>query len=82
MILTKLRKDYPKSKSGEFIKFKDGKGNIACCDCGLVHSYVIIKKGNDYYLKAKNDELETERLRKNKYGYLQQAKLKKGHLMI
>lgn len=81
MKLAKQGTTYPKSKN-EFIKFDNGIGNLACCDCGLVHKYKIIKKNNDYYIKAIRAERETLRLRSQNYGNLQKIKFKKNRYLL
>ncbi len=68
---------------------------LACCDCGMVHTYVFIMKGNKHEKLAgvslkKNEVIPvirsepraTAQLRRHKYGYLQKPTKKDKYKIV
>lgn len=75
---TKLAND-----EGYIIDSNEERLRLACCDCGMVHTYVFIMKGNKHEKLAgvslkKNEVIPiirsepraTAQLRRHEYGYL------------
>jgi len=67
-----LRKNsYPMLEPNEPIKVPRGRNhaNIACCDCGLVHTFVFNTKSAVEIFILRNGR-STGQMRRNKRGYL------------
>lgn len=70
------RKKYKKREDYEEfpIKYKEELLALACCDCGLVHTFAFhVYRGCTLGIACKCERRATAQLRRHKYGGLQQG---------
>ncbi len=88
---------YPKLADNEGFRINSNKDvlRIACCDCGAVHTFVFIMKGNKHEKLAgvtlrkneivpiiRSEPRATAQLRRHGYGYLQKPTKKDKYELV
>lgn len=74
MMRTK-RRTYPRISDGSEKVIKPGTEyfKVACCDCGMVHSYFFDIKDGDIHLIIFRESASTAQLRRNEFGSLHEG---------
>jgi hypothetical protein len=88
---------YPKLADNEGFRINSNKDvlRMACCSCGMVHTFVFIMKGNKHEKYAgvtlrkhevvpviRSEPRATAQLRRHNYGYLQKPTKKDKYKLV
>lgn len=67
-----MKRSYPLIENGEVVEleYRKNRFKIACCDCGLVHIFSFVVKGEKIYFKVERDKRATSQMRRYKMGFL------------
>lgn len=61
-----MKYKYDKTKSNEWVYPVRKDFKMACCDCGLVHSFDFQIRNGQIRIRARRDDVQTEQLRKKR----------------